>query len=130
MQGTNGRLRINPTVSGNTDVALVKDGPGELALFGAGTWSGATVVHDGRLTLSNAAALPAGQALQVNSAGGMHPELNVLVALTTSPSSLLINNGKVLGSTSATMSTPMVAAFSDSELGLKIVGSSALTVTS
>lgn len=47
-----GKLTVNGTVSGTTG-RLTKDGAGELVLGGANTYTGATVVNDGTLTVNN-----------------------------------------------------------------------------
>jgi autotransporter-associated beta strand protein len=126
VSGPSGRLRVTGNISGSTGANLVKDGNGELALLGTGSWTGTTTVHDGRLTVSNANGLPA-KALVVNGAAGQSPSVYFTTSLTPQLPSIQVTNGKLLGASSANLSSPTVDLYGTSELGAHVIGSSYLT---
>ena len=56
--GTTAKTGYNGTITGN--LAMYKDGPGGLTLTGSSTYTGATTIAQGALTVSNTSALGVG----------------------------------------------------------------------
>ena len=130
------RVRIDGDIDSNEFTGflvagLVKDGSGELALYGNNTWDGMTLVKNGRLVLGSNGALPGTTTLWTESTLSQHPEVVLNASVATTVNAVLLDDGaKMSGASTSSLAAGQVIMLGKSELAVRLIGAADVAVYS